>query len=457
MSNIAVLGYAPLPLEPSQRSYSGNFRTWNTIQYLLEKGHRITAIGMRLSGSFPKDYPSEKIYNRDNLQYYSVDELRHFHDLDYIRNRLKSANPDCIIGINSFPACQAARVELSIPFWADLNGYVMTEAQSKAHLFKDNEWLHHFWTMEKPVLCHADKFSTATERQKYALVGELATMGRLSKETYSYEFIHTFPNCIDPALIPPPENFKKNSGGKFTVLWAGTLNTWADVNTLAEGIYLASREIPGMEVIVTGGAVKGHDEKTARVFQDEIRKYKLNDLVTFTGWLELNELHHYLYKADCGLSIDDFCWESFIGARYRITNMLGFGLPVICTRNTEISFCVEKHELGLTVQPHSAESLCNALVKMANNSDTWNTRRENIKKKAEELFHYRHVLQPLGDWVQNPEFSPDHKGFRFPPVSRNDLMEVPARELFNVLGKKIQRRTRKIISTGGKKPFPPPQ
>lgn len=460
MKKVVVLGYAPLPLEPSKRSYSGNFRTWNTIQYLLEKGHSVTAIGMRLTGSFPDDYPEEKYYKQDNLCYYSVDELSLFHNLHYLRDRLTSAQPDCIIGINSFPACQAARLNYSQPLWADLNGYVMSEAQSKAHRFNDNNWLNHFWAMEKPVLYRADKFSTASERQKYALIGELATIGRLNNKTYNYELVHSLPNCLDPSLISSPEtphnsrDSDNKSEKKISILWAGTMNTWVDVKTLAKGIYLASREIPSIELIVTGGTVKGHDEKTARLFQEEIKKYDLEQHIKYTGWVELNEINRYLNTCDCGLCIDDFCWESLIGARYRITNMLGFGLPVICSRNTEISLIVEEEHLGLAIQPHSPEELKNALLDIASHPELWKNRRKEIKKKALDLFHYQNVLQPLGEWVDNPRFAPDREGFRFPSCSEEDLMHIPASRLCNILSKKIQVRFKKIFGAA-KKPPPP--
>jgi len=442
---VAVLGYAPLPLEPSRRSYSGNFRTWNTIQFLREKGCQVVAIGMRLTGSFSEDYPAEKMYREKNLVYYSVDELSHFHDLDYLKSRLQGESPDCIVGVNSFPAKQAALLQLPIPFWADLNGYIMTEAQSKAFRFNNNRWLHHFWPIEKPVLYEADKFSTATERQKYALIGELATIGRLNKETYNYHFAHTFPNCLDPSLIPPPPEKTEKENDRFSVLWSGTLNTWADVKTLARGIYLAKKELPRLQLILTGGSVKGHDEKTSRIFQEEVEKYHLQDTIKFTGWLELNELDRYLYNSDCGLCIDDFCWESFIGARYRITNMLGYGLPVICTENTEISRNVKNNHLGITIKPRSPEELKKALLTIASDLSTWRKKKKQIQQKALELFHYQKVLQPLGEWVKSPSFSPDHKGFRFPSCSEEELMNVPASTLLRTLTKKAGKRTLKIF------------
>lgn len=447
MSRICILGYAPLPVEPMKRAYSGTFRTWNMIQYALSEGHEVLAFGMRLTGAFSPEEEKLALYEESNLTYYSVDELTYFQDLTFLRSKIEEYQPDAIIGVNTYPAHQAVSLDLDLPVWADLNGYVMSEAQSKATLMKDDHWLTHYWHMEKPILEKADFFSTASEKQRYALLGELASVGRLNSKAQWHKDIVCFPNQIDKKYIDQlmkhpdaseiPELYTKLTGTKF--LWAGSFTTWTDAKTLAQGFANALKK-EEMHLIVTGGKVDGHDEVSIVQFQELCQELQIEDHVHFTGWLEINDLTPYMVHSDFGLCIDKPCLETEIGARYRITNMLAFGLPVITTLGTEISHFIEEQRLGFTSKLESAESLSETLEKASKLQDAWKNKHQDIQLIADRFFGYKQVLSPLGEWMKSPQNATDKEGFRFPATFEKDLKMLPAKTILRLLWDKVKKR-----------------
>ncbi len=457
MKKIVVLGYAPLFYENTRVAYSGTFRTWNIIQFLLNNNFKVLAICMRLTGAFDSNYPPLTKYENENLIYYSIDELKYFRNLTFLKKLIKNFSPQAIIGVNTFPAYQAVNLDLGIPVWADLNGYVMTEAQSKAFLTGDNSWIEFFWKYEKEILKKADIFSVASEPQKYTLVGELATIKRLNKENYSKDFIYTFPNSIDPDFVNNqiknsqnkiPSMLKKLKGLK--LLWAGSFTTWVDEKNLAKGLKIAIEKDENIHLVITGGEVKGHDEITIQNFKKYIKEYKLHNHVHFTGWIDLNELTPFLLYSDFGICIDDKGWETFIGARYRITNMIAFGLPVITTKGTEISKFIENYEMGYTVELNNPYHLAKTILQAKTQKKIWLNKKKYIKEKAFELFSYNKILAPLKKWLNNPNISDDKKNVGL-MIDESDLINIPSKKLFKILLKKLKYKVLKNVSRKTKK------
>ena len=113
-----------------------------------------------------------------------------------LKNCAETFDPTILLGINLMPSFYAAKLKISqkIPFWADLNGWSLAEAQSQAFVEKNNAYIPAIWEREKFVLERADKISTVSDAQNFATIGQLATLGRLQFETENYEFVSTIEN-----------------------------------------------------------------------------------------------------------------------------------------------------------------------------------------------------------------------------------------------------------------------
>ena len=212
MKPILVLGIGPLSIDDSQKFHSGGNRAWHLTKPLLDEGLDVVLICMRITDKKAQERPKEERRQQGTLTYYSVDELTCFADDAYLRAKIEEHNPCAIVGACSYPAARAALVAGALPVWADIHGYPMGEAQAKAYHYLEPGFIHHFWNIHRPALFRADRFSITSERQRFALIGELGTMGRLKRQYIRGKPGRNHPNRMgSPDALSSPDAEQRRS------------------------------------------------------------------------------------------------------------------------------------------------------------------------------------------------------------------------------------------------------
>jgi glycosyltransferase involved in cell wall biosynthesis len=412
MSRLLVLGVGPLPFEDRKKVYGSSLRTWHFTKPLLDDGHEILLVAMQL----PDPYHEENLpqifkIDKGPLTYYSVNELYVFMDMNYLQAHCDQFQPDAIIGINSHASAQACKLKTNAPIWADLNGWVMAEAQAKAARVQDDSCLPYFWGQEEPVIKRADKISVVSEPQKFALLGELATTGRLIKETFGYEFTDIIPNAVnpeDPLIKKTPLLRNKSVTEKdFLVLWSGGYNTWTDIQTLFKGLTLAMEKDACIQFVSTGGAISGHDDKTYPDFLKLIEDSPLKNRFHMLGWLPTADIPTLYSECDLGLNIDGLNYEVIFGARNRINGMVRMGLPVLTTTGTEVADQMLKAETLYSFTRGNPQDLAEKILWASTHREE--TRVMGNKAKEFVLTHwtYAKTTENLRNWAKAPTHAPD--------------------------------------------------
>lgn len=263
-----------------------------------------------------------------------------------VQNVHDEFQPDLILGVNTFPSYIACGLKTDRPIWADLNGWIMSEAQAQAYKMKSDAYLAHYFELEKRILMRADYFSAVSKREADALLGSLAWAGRLNSGNFGVELVHHIPNGTEDFLSDRASAdygaIAKISSGKFNLLWLGGYNTWVDEELLFKGVEDAMAKSPDVEFVSTGGGIPGLDDKTFARFLEFVNASPYKDRFKFLGWVKTEEIP-LIYKAcSLGLNIDRDCVETHTGARNRINEMMKFAMPVITTLGSEISYeCVK--------------------------------------------------------------------------------------------------------------------
>jgi GT2 family glycosyltransferase/glycosyltransferase involved in cell wall biosynthesis len=425
---VLVVGFAPLPFEKERRLGALCFRTWHIAQALLAAGHEVTLVAVRTAGAYERenDRPPALRFQGDHFTYYSIQHAV-FEDGALLQSIADRAQPEAIVTVHAYPAWIASRLNSQAPLWADLNGSAMTEAQARAAVTGDESAISEAWKWERAALARADAFSVVSTRQKYALIGELAAVGRLKGSSYGQDPVEYMPNAIEPR---PYRHTRTVLRGRlvgerdFVVLWAGGYNTWTDVDTLFTGLTAAMREEPRLKFVSLGGAMPGRDEATFYRFRKLIEESEFSDRFVFAGWVPSEEVPNYYFESDTGINIDRFSYEMLIGCRYRILDMLRAGLPVVTTLGTEISHIVEQERLGATFAPGDAEGLKNCVLGLARDE----SRRKRCAERARD-YVVKHrlvadVMKPLVAWAQDPKPSPDR--LPLPEVAQVPSLRSPS-------------------------------
>ncbi len=249
-----------MPFENDRKVYGTGIRTWQFLEPLLKRGHRICVCNYAIPSAYDDDFKScrLKAFKIDDTAYsglpfdYNILTKEDFEDIDILKSIYKEFKPDCIIGCSFYPSYFGSKLlgfidkgagkpdsgveSAPVPFWADLFGHVMAEAQARASVDKDDGCLFHYWNSEFNILTSADIFSCVSNRQEYALIGELGATGRLNRYTAGYDFTNTIPCGMPSSGFKHKKKVIRGFDGigedDFVVLWTGGYNTWTDIDTL---------------------------------------------------------------------------------------------------------------------------------------------------------------------------------------------------------------------------------
>jgi glycosyltransferase involved in cell wall biosynthesis len=423
---ILILGMSPLPFENDRKVYGTGIRTWQFIEPLIRNGHKICVCNYAIPSAYPQDFKSlyqgKFIVKRSTESSYEFDynilKKDDFENTGILKEILLKFDPECIVGCSFYPSFIAAKLINSVssqfkivPFWADLFGHVMAEAQARAFVDDDDGCLFHYWHSEYNIIATADIFSSVSDRQAYALIGELGAAGRLNKYTSGYNFINTVP-CGMPAekfvhkksVIRGKNNI---SDDDFVILWTGGYNTWTDVDTLFEGLILSMEKNPKIKFVSTGGEIPEQDLKTYPRFISMIEKCKFTSNFVMNGWIAGEDVPNYFFEADIGINIDKNIYEVRLGSKSRILDWMRAGLAVLSSNVCELTEIMEREKIGYTFKSGDAKDLSEKIIYLSNHKDE--AKKTGIKGKdfGKKQFSFNATTKPLQEWSWSPTFAPD--------------------------------------------------
>ena len=429
MKRILVIGNSPLPNENTKSRPAAGLRTYQFLQPLLRDGGTVAESADRAFSStqrekhevtlvciaMPECYEEEPGYKevRQQSGYTEVTISKNDPSLQKkIQDLHDEMHPDAIVSVNTYPSYVASQISSRAPLWADLNGWVMAEGQAQAYKKGTNDYLGHYYKMESTIIRRADKLSAVSEPERHALIGELAGAGRLNKESFGYRFAHHIPNGTEwfagEKDGEAQERFKDLMRAvpedAFVALWLGGYNTWVDEVTLYKGVVEAMEKCEKLYFVSTGGDIAGLDNKTFAKFKEMIDKSSYKERFIFLGWVDTDAIPYIYRRADLGLNVDRRCVETLTGARNRINEMMKFGLPVVTTLGSEISYEVGRVGAGIGVASGKHEKLEEAITTIYNDKGQYG---ENGAKYIEEECNYGVVMNPLLGWLENPRPAPD--------------------------------------------------
>ncbi|MDK2972362.1 MAG: hypothetical protein PWP23_2117 [Candidatus Sumerlaeota bacterium] len=429
MARFLVVGTGPLIDEDGATFVSGQcLRTIHFVRPMLEAGHEVRLLTVPIPGTESGNSTSlatRRLYGED-FAYHALTTHDERRIVPALRRLMERTRFDGCVGINAYPAYLLARAAPEIPFWADLNGWTMAEGQTRAALVGHDQDYNHFWRMEAAVLLEADRFSTVSARQGDALYGELALAGRLNGLTFNWSFASPVPNAVYPLYSKVSRGAghpgwpERVPADRPVVLWSGGFNTWTDVGMLTEALESAMAVSPSLFFAATGGSVRGHDDQTFERFRALARDRLPGDRVALLGWTATETVLALHAGATVGINIDSRNTETHFGARNRLTNMMGAGLPVATTRGTEIAAWIETEKLGGIVDPGDSGALAQLLADAAENRDTWELRARAARERALQDFAPEVTLREFLAWCGQPRRAPDRDAEALTPWQRRE-------------------------------------
>ncbi len=217
-------------------------------------------------------------------------------------------------------------------------------------------------------LTHADLVLCAGERQRDALRGELAALGRRCEPVVVPFGIGPDPPApprVAPSAslasaardraraaasaasartaAPGPLRVRFGLGARDTiVLWWGSVWRWFDAPTAIRAAALAAERRPGLRLVITAGRPQRAElarfaaTEEARTLAAELGL--LDRVVSFVDdWIDFDERHAWLADADVGLTLHRDTPEARLAARARYMDYLWAGLPAVLGRGDDVA------------------------------------------------------------------------------------------------------------------------
>ncbi|MBM3705973.1 MAG: glycosyltransferase family 4 protein, partial [Actinobacteria bacterium] len=433
---VMLLGMSPMPFENDRKVYGPGIRTWQFVLPLLEKGYELCVCNYAIPSAYSEDLRSflnrdfkisisKKGFQPSEYRFeYNILKKEDFENPDILAGLFLKFKPGCVAGCSFYPSYAASRmlktvaagngseqVIKKVPFWADLFGHVMGEAQARAFMDDDDGCLFHYWNSEYGIITSADIFSSVSDRQKYALIGELGAAGRLNRHTSGYEFVHTIPCGMPQEEFAHEKNVIRSTGGitddDFVVLWTGGYNTWTDVDTLFAGLVTAMEKNPKIKFVSTGGEIPEQDLKTYPGFLKKIESSPYRRNFIMNGWIPGRDVPSYYFEADIGINIDRDIYEVRLGSKSRILDWMRAGLAVLSSNVCELTEIIERKGVGYTFSPGDPADLAAKILYLAANRDEVKKTALRGRKYGLENFSFEKTTESFQSWVKNPVFSPD--------------------------------------------------
>lgn len=408
---VLILGCGPLPFENQKMNYAPGARTWQFAKSLADDGHAVCVIAMRIPGAYDHESGAVDRCDQSGVLVYTVDH-EEFRRPGIIEEAVDALRPDVMIGASStVPALRAVEVAGNRPVWVDLFGDLMAEAQARLEVYPGGD-LRAYRDVLVELLGRGDCFSVVSERQRFTAIGQLGLVGRLNRETIGADLVHTIPCCIGadggsaqretPSVLDGEFN-----EDDFVVLWSGGFNTWCDVDTLFDGVERAMSSNDSIRLLVTGGAIHGHDDRTYPDFLDRVGKSEYGERFVIKGQVEADRLAAYVERADVGIVTERQILERTLGSSGRMINWIEVGLPVICTAISELGSELEEHDLASIYRVGDPEDLSRTILEVASDPAAARDRAARGHRHALEHWSVSATTTLLRRWVRTGRRSPD--------------------------------------------------
>ncbi|HEX5469794.1 MAG TPA: glycosyltransferase family 4 protein [Gaiellaceae bacterium] len=202
--------------------------------------------------------------------------------------------------------------------------------------------------VEQRSIRFADRAITVTEQLRQRFVERGADGERISVVL----------NGADPAVRigswrPPPAATQNG----FTVMSHGLIEERYGQETLVEAAGLLRDEIPGLRVVLTGRGTR------VPALLEQVRALRLDDVVSFEGWVPHERLNDLLHEADVGVVAQKASPYSHLVHTNKMVDYWLFDRPVIASRLRAVSETYEDDVLEY-YEPGDAEDLARAIRKL---------------------------------------------------------------------------------------------
>ena len=427
-----MVGSGPLaaasPVAGGRAPRGGVLRTWQFSRALHDAGHAVDTVTLPAEGTSPALLEAGgpglvTPGRRGGIAFSNINTVTYPRAVGALQEIASRKPYDALVGVGMTACVLLSRLHLKLPAWFDLGeAPAVAEAQARGRQVGSDDGLKTAWARQRAVLRRGDRFSCASHRRMFALVGELGALGRLNRFTFDHQFANVIAPAAPDAVIvpPPPAPDATNPDGEgplkggltppdaLVALWTGAWRGWNDPRTLASALSLAMEAQPRLHFVCAGGGLPGLDEGAYATFEAEVKRTGFRDRCHLLGWVGDRRLAELLRDGDCGVLAELPCYATALGAPARLAVMMGAGLPIVTTGGGDMADAIAGEDLGIVTRLGQAHELADGILRAVNDRPAALARAARAKEWARANLSYETTCRALVRWAADPQPAPDN-------------------------------------------------
>jgi glycosyltransferase involved in cell wall biosynthesis len=182
--------------------------------------------------------------------------------------------------------------------------------------------------------------------------------------------IDVIPNGVDLDRFHPPSN--RELSGELKLLTVGRLSVTKRFEMLVEAVEILNKQGRNVRLTISGGGGLLDELKNL------VEQKKLNNIISLTGRIETDKMPDVYRQHDMFVSA-----SMQEGMSNAMLEAMASGLPIITTRCEGVEELISDN--GVVVEKDSADSIVEAIIKLAENRPQYKTMCAAARRKSENL------------------------------------------------------------------------
>ena len=369
-------------------TYPDDARVTNECAELLKNKHEIHLFCL----SFKKPFVKNEFINQINVHRYHCSKLTYklsalANDIGLygiiLKNKIKDFVENSDVEVLHVHDIQIAKAAISVSTTFGIK-YNIDLHENRPEIMKYYKHVNSFLgkIFISPLRWKKAEESFVEKANKIVVVTENAKEELLSRVKIDKEKIVVYPNTVRDDFYKNKKIDKvleKQYSKNFVITYVGNTSERRGLLTVIESLKNLRKTIPNIKLLIIGKSSFDY------VLKKEIKKYDVEELVDFIGWVKENEIPNYLSISKLGLSPLHRNIHHNTTYANKIFQYISFGCPVVSSDVIAQSELVKKHNIGVVFEDRNVMDLIKKITQLYNEKDLFEKFRANCIESIKKL------------------------------------------------------------------------
>ncbi|WP_158058049.1 glycosyltransferase family 4 protein [Halorussus halophilus] len=187
---------------------------------------------------------------------------------------------------------------------------------------------------------------------------------------------------------------------EFVISYIGSFGPHRGLETAIRAMDDIVAEVPNARLLLVGAA---GEEEYDQHLRDLAAESDASDNITFTGWVDLDEVPSYVAASDVPFVLHTENPHTATTIPHKLFQYMAFGNPVVVTDVGPLGRIVEETDSGYVINDGDDAAMAEAVVALATNEDQMERLGENARKAVDGEYNWQNEGETLVDVYESFE------------------------------------------------------